>query len=311
MPKTKKHKVILSAVIALITAELLWGVNKPVIKLGLETVPLPIYLSITILGTSLLILPLALRDWKKLSARDYLLLTVSSILSITVGNVALLMGLQRVPAINASLIGLFGPLLLFIFSVQFLKEKLSARTLIGILIAFAGAAIIVGKPWDIQGSGSAAAIGNLLIILSVMCDIVSTLIMKSMLKRAGVYQVTFLHLFVGILPILAFSTQYLYALSPAHAGRNGYIAIVANILLITIANCLFMYGLKRKKAQEVGVFSYISPITTIVAAYFILDERLTVKIACGALLIFTGIYYTAIKSSPKGGGAYKRRVVKA
>ncbi len=309
MPKNKKRKIVLSAFVALILAEVLWGINKPVIKLGLETVPLPLYLSVTILGTSLLILPLALRDWKRLKARDYLILVIGSVISITVGNVALLMGLERVPAINASLIGLFGPLLLFFFSVEFLKERISLKTLVGILIAFAGAAIIVGKPWDIQGSNNSVAIGNLLIILSVTSDIIGTLVTKTVLKRGGMYQVTFVHLFAGILPIALFSIPYLYALAPAHAGQNGYIAMVFNIFAITLANCLFMYGLKRKKAQEIGAFTYVSPLATIVAAWLILDEKISLKVAGGALLIFIGIYFASVKSS-WNLDAHKRHIVK-
>lgn len=287
------------AVIALILAEVLWGINKPVIKLGLETIPLPVFLSVTVLCSALLILPLALRDWKKLKARDYAILAIGSVISITVGNVALLMGLQHVPVVNASLIGLFGPLLLFVFSIQFLKEKLSLQALMGVLVAFAGAAIIIGKPWAIQGSNSTMAVGNLLLILSVTSDIIGTLVTKSVLKRGGMYQVTFIHLFIGILPIALFSLPLLYTLSPGNTGTNGYIAIAANIGLITFANCLFMYGLKRKKAQEIGVFTYVSPIATIVAAWLILGETLTMQITGGALLIFIGIYLTMLKVSPR------------
>ena len=294
MKKNKKKKTIFNTIIALILAELFWGINKPIIKIGLRTVPLPLYLSITILGTALLILPLALSDWRRLQVKEYLILIIGSVISITIGNIALLMGLQRVPAVNASLIGMFGPLLLFILSVKLLKERINSRTLIGVLIAFAGAALIIGKPWDIQGTNNGVAIGNLLILLSVTSGTIGTLVTKTVLKKAGVYQVTFIHLFAGILPIALFSLQYLDALRPTHAGKNGYIAMVCNIIAITLANCLFMYGLKHRKAQEVGVFSYISPVTTIVSAWLILDEKLTIKIAVGALLIFSGIYVTSV-----------------
>lgn len=291
----KKQKIAIGAFAALITAEILWGICKPIIKLGLETVPVPLYLSLTIIGAALLVLPLALKDWKRISRRDYFLLIIGSIISITIGNVALLMGLQKVPAVNASLIGLFGPLILLILSVEFLKERLSLRTFLGIMVAFAGAAIIIGKPWDASGSSQDMAIGNMLIILNVFCDVTGTLISKSVLKRAGTYQTTFVHLFAGIVPIAIFSLQYLYALAPSHAGRNGYLAVLFNIIIITFANCLFMYGLKRKKAQEVGVFTYASPVATIVAAWFILSEKPTVKIIGGAMLIFLGIYLAQVK----------------
>ncbi len=292
MPKNTK-KLTIYTLLALIFAEILWGANKPIIKLGLETVPLPIYLSVTVMGAALLIAPLALRDWRRLSLRDYMVLIVGSVISITVGNVALLLGLEKVPAVNASLIGLLAPLLLYILSIQFLREKLSLKTFLGVLIAFSGAAIIIGKPWEAFGSNQIVLIGNMFILLAVLCDIVGTLVCKPILRKAGTYQVTFIHLFTGILPVAVFSFHYLYGLSYAHAGTSGYVAIVVNIIAITIANCLFMYGLKHKKAQEVGVFQYINPLTTILVAYVLLAEIPDAKTIGGAALIFLGVYLTS------------------
>lgn len=296
MVKTKNQKIVVSAVLALILAQIFWGINTPIIKLGLETVPLSVYLSVTILGSALLVLPFALRQWKPLKRSDYALLIIGSLIAITLGNVVLLMGLQRVPAVNAPLIGLFSPLLLFLLSAQFLRERLSFKTFVGILISFAGAAVIIGKPWG--GSANPEMLtGNLLLVLAVFCDIIGTLISKSVLKRAGSLQVTFIHLFSGIIPIAIYSLWYLDALSPSKAGRNGYIAIVFNILAITLANCLFMYGLKRKKAQEVGIFNYIHPLVTALAAWVILSEVPDKKIALGASLIFVGIYLAEVRKA--------------
>src|ERR1700741_2383299 len=100
MPKTKKPQYTATTLLALIAAEVLWGVNTPVIKLGLKSVPLPLFLSVTILGAALLIFPIAKRSWKKLPATDYWLIVVASLIGITLGNVALLMGLERIPSVN-------------------------------------------------------------------------------------------------------------------------------------------------------------------------------------------------------------------
>jgi drug/metabolite transporter (DMT)-like permease len=309
MYKTKKQKVVVSSFLALIFAEILWGVNTPVIKLGLETVPLPLYLSITILGAALLMVPLAVKNWKPLRRKDYALLAIGAIIAITLGNVALLAGLQKVPSLNASLIGLFSPLLLFMLSVQFLKERMSLKTFLGILIAFAGSAIVIGKPWDIASTNSDVLTGNLLIVLAVFCDVIGTLIAKSVLKRVNVYQVTFITLLVGILPVAVFSIQYLYALSPSHAGKNGFLAMGFNIVAITFANYLFMYGLKHRKAQEVGVFGYVHPIATAVAAWFILAEVPDKKLITGAVLIFIGIYLVEVKLTRNVRLRYRPRKV--
>lgn len=298
MSKTNKQKLT-AAFLALSLAEILWGINVPVIKLGLKTVNLPVFLSVTVLGAGLLVAPLAYKNWKPLKLKDHALLIIGSLISISLGNVVLLMGLERIPSINASLISLLGPLILFILSVEFLKERLSLKTLLGILLAFAGAAIVIGRPWDSPGANQELITGSLLVVLAVFCDVIGTLIFKPLLKKADPYQITSLHLLWGILPITIYSLPYLDALTPERAGKAGYAAIFFNIVLITIANCLFMYGLKHKKAQEVGVFRYLHPIATAVAAWFILGEIPSKKVIVGAILIFWGIYFAEIRKSAK------------
>jgi drug/metabolite transporter (DMT)-like permease len=295
MPKTKKKKLA-AAFFALAFAEILWGVNLPVVKLGLRSINLPVFLTVTILGAGLLTLPLAIKHWKPISAKNYALLIIGSLIGISLGNVVLLMGFERIPSVNASLISLLGPLILLILSVQFLKERFSLRTLLGILIAFAGAAVIIGRPWDSGGNQEAVA-GSLFIVLAVLCDVIETLVFKPVLKKVHPYQVTSLHLLIGIVPVAIYALPHLSALSPDRAGRDGYLAILFNIILIAIANCLFLYGLMVKKAQDVGVFKYLHPIAAAIGGWFILSEVPSGKVIAGAILIFLGIYYAEIRKS--------------
>lgn len=296
MIKTKKQKLI-AAFFALSFAEILWGINVPVIKLGLQTINVPVFLSITLVISGLLITPLAYRNWKPIRWKDHVLIIIGSLIAISLGNTVLLMGFDRIPSVNASLISLLGPLILFILSVEFLKERFSLRTFVGILIAFAGAAIIIGKPGDFTDvSQERMAIGSLLVVLGVLCNVTATLIFKPILKRVHPYQLTSLHLLWGVLPIALYSLPQLHTLNLNTAQKSGYIAMFFNIMLITAANCLFMYGLKYKKAQEVGVFKYFYPIAATIAAWFILAEVPDKKVIVGATLIFLGVYYSQIKS---------------
>lgn len=292
----KKQTLKKISLIALILAQIFWGINTPIIKLGLQSVPLSLFLSVTILGAALLIAPFAIKHWKPLRRKDMMLLVVGSVVSITLGNIVLLMGLERVPSVNAPLIGLLGPLLLFILSMQFLKERISLKTFIGIVIALAGAAFILNKPWGGNADNSQEmVIGNLLLLLSVFCGVVGTLTCKPVLARIGAFQVTFMHLVVGIIPVAIYSLPYLAQVSVESVGSNGFIAIITNILLITAANCCFIYGLKYRKASEAGIFEYIHPLVTAFSAWVILSEVPTQSIIVGGILICVGIYFAEVK----------------
>jgi drug/metabolite transporter (DMT)-like permease len=273
---------------ALLAAEAIWGVNISFIKLGLRTVPVPFFLSITLIGASVLISPLAKKHWKPMSKRDYGLLIIGSLISITLGNVVLLMGLKYVLAFSASIIGLFKPLILLLLSVEFLKEHFGWRTFWGILIAFAGAAIIVLQPW--QSGSSNESLGILLIILAALCDVIGTVILKPVVSRSNSYQVTAMHLFIGTAPIAVYTMFNSSAINLKDFGRTGWIAIILNIIAVAFANVLFYFGLKYRKAQNTGVFQYINPVATLIAAWLILNEVPNERLFVGAILIMIGIY---------------------
>lgn len=288
MPKYKKQKYVHATFLSLIAAEALWGVNNSFIKLGLRTVPLPFFLAVTLLGAALLIAPLAKKYWQPMSKKDYGLLTIGSLISITLGNVVLLMGLRDVFVFSASLISLFKPLMLLLLSVEFLKERFGWRTFWGILIAFAGAAIVIMQPW--QAGSSTVSMGMLLIVLAALCDVMGTVILKPVVSRSNSYQVTTLHLFIGAAPIAVYALLNLSSTDFKSFSRNGWIAIVFNILFITFANVLFYFGLKYRKAQDTGIFQYIYPIGSLIGGWLILHEVPNVRLAIGALFIVAGIY---------------------
>jgi drug/metabolite transporter (DMT)-like permease len=100
------------------------------------------------------------------------------------------------------------------------------------------------------------------------------------------------------LPIAVYSLSYLPDLDYKAVEKQGLIAIIVNILFITAANIFFMFGLKYRKAQEIGIFQYVSPVATFIAAWFILSEKPDTSLLIGAPLIFLGIYLAIRKSAP-------------
>lgn len=290
-----KNKYLLP-IFALISAQILWGINMPAIKLGTETVPMAVYHSVTILGAALLILPMAIKYWKPLPLKYYLLLFFGSIIAISVGNIFLIMGLQKTPSVNAPLIGLLQPILLVLLSVRVLKEKFNLKTFGGILIAFTGAVIILGEPWGWSGSGKDLLIGNLFLIMSVFCGAVSVLICKPVLKLANEYQVAFIDLFVGILPVAIFTIYSLPNIDLSNVNASGFQAMTYSIFAIAGANYLYMYGLKRKQVQKVEMFSYMRPVITAFSAWLILSEIPNPNIATGGALICLGIFISESKN---------------
>src|ERR1035438_9980790 len=100
MTKQKTSLIILS----LAFAEVLWGLNTVFIKMGLQSIPVTIFIAIRFLIASLILLPFAIKYWKPITRKELLLLTIASVFTVSLNALALNIGLTKTTAINASII---------------------------------------------------------------------------------------------------------------------------------------------------------------------------------------------------------------
>lgn len=258
--------------------------------MGVESIPPSVFMSIRFMIAVLLILPFALYTWKPLSRRDFLHFTFGSLLYISVSALALNIGLTKTSASNAGVIWLLGPLVLFALSAAYLKEQLSFRTFMGIMVALAGSLIIIGRPGEGAADASDGLTGNLLIVIAVFGSTIAMLIFKPLMRKVSAYQATFLSLFPGIIPITIYALTQFHTWDISATTTKSIEGLVYGTVAVVLANFLLFYALRYKKAQSTGVYQYLDPLATILGAWFLLSERPSSKFAVGALLVFLGVY---------------------
>ena len=66
--------------------------------------------------------------------------------------------------------------------------------------------------------------------------------------------------------------------------------VFLGVFCLAIAFWLWAEGLSRKTAAEVGVYLYIEPLFTMIFAWILLSEGITVWLITGAVLISLGVY---------------------
>jgi drug/metabolite transporter (DMT)-like permease len=105
---------------------------------------------------------------------------------------------------------------------------------------------------------------------------------------------------IGVVPIALYSILKLHSWNIQGTSTTSIKGLIWSTVSIIIASFLFYYALRYKKAESVGVYQYIEPLVTIIAAWFLLGERLTYKFAIGSVLVFVGVYVVEfLKPSPK------------
>lgn len=287
----KRKQKYLLPILALIGANATWGVYTVFIKMGVESIPPPIFISIRFLLVSLILLPFALRSWKPLSKKDFRLFILASVFNVTLSALTLSIGLSYTTAFNAAVINLMCPLILFVLSAQVLKERMRLTTLIGIFIALAGSIIIIGRP---EAGNMGHLVGNLFVLVSVFFYACAVIISKPLMKKVSGSQAVFLSLFPGVIPVAIYSLTKLPTWDVSAVTSTSWYGLIGSIIGLLIANVLFYYALRYKRVQETGMYGYIDSTTSIIAAWFILGERASPGFILGAVLVFVGIYLAEV-----------------
>lgn len=287
--KHMRKQKLLIPILALIIANVLWGFNTVFLKISLETIPPALNVGLRMVIASLCLLPLAIKTWKPLKKADLLRFILASTFAVSLSGLCMNIALSKTSAFNSAAIWLLAPVFLLVLSASVLKEKISSRTFAGILIAILGSIIIIGKPVGALNPSN-AAFGNILIVLAVFFDCIGIMLAKPLMKKVSSYQATFLCLFPGAVPVLIYAVTKNQLSSISQVSKASSIAFVLSTIAIVTANLLFYYALRRKQAHSTGIYSYLDPAVTVIAAWFILGERPNTGFVIGASLVLLGIY---------------------
>jgi drug/metabolite transporter (DMT)-like permease len=283
------------AILALITANVIWGCAAPIFKLSLDNIPLfTLAFWRFFLGAAILLTifgPAVARSGNLLKHHPRELL-LYSLCGITFNIIFFFLGLKLTRAVNAPVIAASAPIIIAVLAWVILKERLSLRKLTGILMGFSGIVAIIVEPIVTQGF-DASFLGNIFLTLATMGAVGQALIGRKILKLYDPIMFTYWSFVIGAMTFLplalyeAVSTPDLYR----SLDWRGYLGIAfGSVLSSAAAYTLFDWGLSKIAAADAALFAYIDPVVGAILAYFMLGEPITPPLVVGGLLIFGGIF---------------------
>ncbi len=286
----KNAGYVQTAILFLILANVLWGAALPIYKWSLEEIPTFTFIFLRFFISALIILPFIFKKIK-IAKEDRKNLIIMSLLSITIQIPLLFFGLKLTPSINAPIILSFGPIILIIASILFLKERPTSKVIAGTLISLLGIMAIIFRP-ILESGFSGSILGSMLIFLATICGVIQIILLRKLTVRNDPLALVFWMFLIGSIPLLPFVFWEAQSFSLiSDITVKGLAGILYAIYFSSIlAHYFFVYGTKYIKASEVGIFSYVDPIATIVVAIPLLNEHITPIYVVGAILVFLGIF---------------------
>ena len=228
---------------------------------------------------------LVLRHWKLV-----LLLATSGIAAF---HSSVYIGLRDTTAINAALIIALGPVLIVPMAWALLGERMTAPQFLGVLLSFAGVAVIVTRADPAALLALDVNRGDLwLLAASALWGLYSVAVK---LKPAEMAPLVLLvaTLLLGVALVTPFYLWELgqgrrIAVGPGSLAAIGYVALFAGVLAYIAWN----RGVELVGPSRAGLFLHLVPVYGAVLAGLFLGERLEAFHLAGVACILVGILLT-------------------
>jgi drug/metabolite transporter (DMT)-like permease len=204
-----------------------------------------------------------------------------------------LAGMQRTSIAHGSLIIAITPAIVVVLACLMGQERLHRATVLGIVIAFAGAALLQWNSASSAANARASTLAGDLTVLCASCAFATyTVLAKQTARQFGIAAANawaFLGSSLALLPGLLYQLPALASTPISAKGWAGvlYMSYGTSIL------CMMIYqkGLSVLPASRVSALSYLQPLIAIATAVPLLGEPVTPNILAGGALILAGVLY--------------------
>lgn len=266
-------------------ALLLWAAAFPGIRAGLEGYG-PGELALFRFGTASLVLAVyALVTRMRLpDARDLPVIIMAGLLGISFYHVALNFGEQTVPSAAAALIISSSPVFTAMLSSRFLGERLSWMGWAGVLLSFAGVAVIsLGHGEDVSFDPNAV-----LILLAAVATALYMTISKRPLGRYSGLEFTSYAIWAGTVPLLFFAPGLVEQI-PAAPLSATLAAIFLGVFPGAMSYVLWSFALAKMPTTALAVFLNFQPVNAAIIAWFWLGEVPSALTFIGGVIAVAGV----------------------
>lgn len=278
------------AILSLIAANIIWGSSFPIYKWTLTDIPPFTFVFLRFFLGAIIIFPFTNHNLK-IEKEDIWKLIAGSFIGISLAISLLFLGLQLAPSINAPIIFSSSPALLLLAAIFYMKEKPKPKIIIGTIISLLGVILIIVRP-VLENGFKGAILGNIFFIFALIADTSHTIILKRFIRKYSSLTLVFWSFIIGTIPLVPFVIMESSKFNILKdLTINGYIGILyGSVFAAVLAHILYTFGIKLIKTSEIGIFSYVDPVTTAIVAVPLLGESITFYYLLGSVLVFLGIF---------------------
>ena len=234
---------------------------------------------------------------ERIKRQDLFYFFICALFGIVINMLCFFKGLSITTPINASLIMITTPLIVYSISCFLEKEERKHKRFLGVLLGLVGAALLI-TDGRFQFKLFDKNVGDLLIFLNATSYGIYLILVKPMMKKY--------HPLTVLKTIFLMGSIILFPIGWEEFSIINWATMPTNIILKTIFVVLFttciayffnIYAIGRLRASTVAFYIYLQPLLATTLSIILGKDILTIIKIVSACLIFSGVYFVIKRKS--------------
>ncbi|AJH22068.1 hypothetical protein S3E15_04096 [Bacillus mycoides] len=276
--------------LSILSVVIIWGINYTIAKYGLLEFTAIEFTAVRMMTAAPLLLLLTFFIEKSLymERKDIPRLIIVSVVGIVLYQTLFMETVKYTSATNASLLISISPIFTTLFAIFLKQEKFSSRKLVGSMIAFIGATLVLVAGHSLASSFYGNGIG----LITSICWGLYPVLAGPLIKKYSALRVTAWSTLVGAIPLLLLSGPHVFVM-PFHITHGMTLfALLYSVFFVTVFGLVMWYiGVQKIGASHTMVYMYITPLVAVLFAAVWANEYVSFQQIIGGIIIFFGLWF--------------------
>ncbi len=241
---------------------------------------------------------------EKVPPHDLFLMFVASLFAIVFNQAIFITGVSMTSPINASIVTTFLPIITMIMAAFYLKEPITLKKFLGIIVGGAGAALIIVSSTQQDVAQSAAnknLMGILLVFLAQASYATYFVFFKNFVEKYSPITLMKWMFFFASITYLPFGQSEFLHLDYSAIPFSVY----KDIIFVVLGSTFFTYlmvpiGQKNLRPTVASMYNNVQPIVATIAAAIMGIDAFGLLKGIAIMLVFMGVFIVT-RSQAKGG----------
>lgn len=235
-------------------------------------------------------LPALLQDWPKVKEQLGYIVLLGFLAMVICGGLVYV-SLTATTATNATLIYTTSPVMIVLLEWIFKGQRPRVRSVLGIVLAFSGIAIIVSQGSFAQFKALSFSLGDVGIAIAALSWAAYSIGLKAERLNGLTNRAIFFAIAIaGTLWLFPAMLYFAIMHNALPTAPDSWLSLVAMALVPSIlAFMAFQYGVRAVGPTLAGVFMYLMPISGLLMATFLLGEAFETYHLAGLVFVLGGV----------------------